>query len=789
MPMAFEASFSDEFATPRDWACLYRSLGLQVIPSKYPREDKSWKRPIMEWAEFRDALTPDILFDRWYGPAGEYAGRKNMGLIMGLASGGAFCVDLDIQKQQGARQWWADLLAEHTHGQEPNTPAQKTGGGGRQLIFRAPEGWSPPTFKTSIGIDIRGQGGFMVAPPSAHQSGTDYDWEPNRGPWQVVIQEAELWLIDAIESLREQHGGAATGTRERAPSTGAEHDAFGLRIDGREEELHRMVWGAILDMYRESPIPPPQSEQDATIIRLWDTYATNTKSRLYRAGMTNAQLLELEGRGRSELVRKWRYAMRKWSGKVAEEAAKPNPNQARETAERPTHAENDVGDIIDPETGEILKEAPKPHARPADPGAADGPPPDRPGAFPDIFTRPPGLVGDIIDWIEATARYPQRSLALPAALAIVGTIAGRKYATPTQSGTHLYTLALAPTGAGKNHAPKQAARLLRAAGFGQLRGPGQYMSMSGVFSALNKQPRHLSFIDEFGGYMARIASSRGSPHERAVKDILRTAWGASFEELRQPSYADGRHMEPIISPCLSIYGMSTPEEFYGAIGGDDIFNGFLNRFLIIRASGKPRETDPPLDEFEVPSPLLWGLAAIKDRVSGRIAESLADDSKPMIRLEWGPGAREAYVALRQDMQADEKNEALLSRVAEMSCRLATIRAIGIDVERPRPIVRLEDMEWGREVVLWSARQMVEDARSYMSETENQARAMLFLRLLRDAPDRRMSRQELVHALRHKLKAREINEVMEGLIEAGEVGVIQKSPTSEGGRTGVVYVVL
>lgn len=47
-----------------------------------------------------------------------------------------------------------------------------------------------------------------------------------------------------------------------------------------------------------------------------------------------------------------------------------------------------------------------------------------------------GRVGDIAQQIVKTAHYPQPELAIGAALALVGTFAGRQYAGQTRSGTH-----------------------------------------------------------------------------------------------------------------------------------------------------------------------------------------------------------------------------------------------------------------------------------------------------------------------------------------------------------------
>jgi hypothetical protein len=321
--------FDDEWASASQWAAMYRAHGLQVVPAHDPREGGQWKRPFGDWIEFQDALAPDAVFARWWDPAtGEHRLRKNMGIITGAASGGLVVVDLDRKEGSQAFQWWADLLAEHCHGQEPVTWIQRTGGGGRQLLFRAPVGWVPPTFKApSMCVDVRGQGGFIMAPPSRHSSGEIYDWEPGRGPWAVDLAAAPEWLIEAIDTLRLEAGGGSSGPQEHTRPEDVKN-AFGQQTDDREHKLQAMVWGAVVDLYRESPIPPTDELQEAEILRLWSQYELTTKTRLSGSqydGMSNADLLEREGRGISELRRKWSYAMRRWTGKVKAAAAEPRP--------------------------------------------------------------------------------------------------------------------------------------------------------------------------------------------------------------------------------------------------------------------------------------------------------------------------------------------------------------------------------------------------------------------------------------------------------------------------------
>jgi hypothetical protein len=329
-------SFDPEFADPTEWAKMYRELGLQVVPAMRPSEHKTqWKRPALpKWRELENELAPDFTFERWYGDNGEHARRYNMGVIAGACSSGVFVVDLDLHKNIRAQAWWDEMSHMATNAGDLDTVEQETGGGGAQLFFRAPLGWIPPTCKTSIGVDIRGQGGFAMMPPSMHESGTAYHWKEGREPWTLEIATAPQWLCDQINTLAQEHGGStgaagSSGPTQRTSSPGTSTDAFGRIIDGREEHMTRMVWARVVQEYRESPIMPGQAEQDEMLRELFSKYERAAKSRIVERGTPNHILLEREGRGITLFRQKWKSAFDQWDGKVRDHAGAPPPQKER----------------------------------------------------------------------------------------------------------------------------------------------------------------------------------------------------------------------------------------------------------------------------------------------------------------------------------------------------------------------------------------------------------------------------------------------------------------------------
>jgi hypothetical protein len=323
------SEFDPDFATPSEWARMYRNAGFQVVPAYYPEERPQWKRPCLDdWKGHQNELVPEFTFARWYGETGTFSRRQNMGLVTGRASGNTFVVDLDTHRNDEARRWWSELLQTHNGGLPLTTIEQRTGGGGRQILFRGPEGWTAPTNKTGIGVDIRGQGGFAMLPPSRHDSGLIYQWLPRHAPTEIGVLDAPGWLLEAVERLVAEHGGGEReGPRPASQSTSSPanaYDAFGHRIDGREEAMRDLVWASVVNWWRECPIPPSEVESTARMREVFQDYERKTRSRLNIAGVPNAELLEREGRGYSLFAEKWRRAIKQWDDEVAE-AGKERP--------------------------------------------------------------------------------------------------------------------------------------------------------------------------------------------------------------------------------------------------------------------------------------------------------------------------------------------------------------------------------------------------------------------------------------------------------------------------------
>ena len=324
------------FDDPSTWAAMYRHHGLQTVPAKCHLDPdlggKPWKSPkLTAWKQLHETGIPNATWNLWYGPNGQHCTRPNMGLLTGAVSGDILALDLDFYKNVGAQQWWLGLLAVHNNNMEPETVEQKTGGGGVHKLFRLPEGTDIGNGASSIGVDFKTNGGFIMLPPSLHDSGKSYEWKKGHGPNDIPIAMAPQWLLDALRELTGTHPAAKApgSTIAPPPPSGEASAAFGTIIDGRENKATRDVWHAVLELHRQSPICPPETQWREYAWKVYvEVYEPSVSSRIVNPSISKREALDQEepARGWMMFWDKWRRTMRKWgTPEFVEQALKPNP--------------------------------------------------------------------------------------------------------------------------------------------------------------------------------------------------------------------------------------------------------------------------------------------------------------------------------------------------------------------------------------------------------------------------------------------------------------------------------
>ncbi len=172
----------------------YADRGWAVFPC-----ERRGKRPLVTHG-VHDATLDAATIERWWARVWPDA---NIGVRTGMHSG---IVVVDVDGDEGADSL-ADL--ERQHGLLPRTASVQTPSGGAHYYLKHPGGQEVRNSVRQLGpgLDIRGDGGYVIAPPSVGANGRQ--WEPDE---RASLAELPGWLQDRLVPDREK-------VAQRAPAS------------------------------------------------------------------------------------------------------------------------------------------------------------------------------------------------------------------------------------------------------------------------------------------------------------------------------------------------------------------------------------------------------------------------------------------------------------------------------------------------------------------------------------------------------------------------------------------
>lgn len=183
--------FAAEAKNMKEWALHYAEMGLAVFPlacrDKVPAVVDGCKA----------ATTERTTIERWWDKNPQY----NIGIATGNKSSGLVVIDLDVDKNKGIDGY--DVLRDwqNKHGKLPETWQSITGRGGYHYFYKDAIVHSNRVGLYE-GVDIRGEGGYIVAPPSVHPNGNIYEWE--QGPEEYEIAQVDNIVNDFLKGEKQR---------------------------------------------------------------------------------------------------------------------------------------------------------------------------------------------------------------------------------------------------------------------------------------------------------------------------------------------------------------------------------------------------------------------------------------------------------------------------------------------------------------------------------------------------------------------------------------------------------
>ena len=180
-------------------------------PGKHPRTRNGLK----------DATTDEALIREYWGSCAD----ANIAIATGRASG---LLVIDIDPRHGGDESLEELN-RLCGGALPHTVESLTGGGGRHVFFQQPDQEIHCSTNVGglMGIDVRADGGYIVAPPSLHKSQRRYEWEASSHPEDAPLASPPPELLALV----------MRGASSEAGQTGSKTLAEPVRQGSRNSTL------------------------------------------------------------------------------------------------------------------------------------------------------------------------------------------------------------------------------------------------------------------------------------------------------------------------------------------------------------------------------------------------------------------------------------------------------------------------------------------------------------------------------------------------------------------------
>lgn len=637
-----------------EMALQYAAMGWHVFPCQ-PRS----KIPYPGTRGVKDATTDQDVIRAWFTRWPD----ANIALACGVGDVPIYVVDVDVDNEKGINGFesleeFQDVLPR------PQTLTQDTPRKGAHFLFTS----STPAMNRNNfrkGIDIRGRGYYIVLAPSIHPNGKAYKWrnwgaELAQFPDAMRPQkEARPWEVTQINPLP-----VRKSTIKRASEYLASIDPA-VQGQGGHDTLLRAAAAMVVRF---------GLDDNTALSLLWNEYNPRCIPPWDMSKPSDVKDFERK-------VREARKTARHQFGDLrdAEEYTENTSDieyGAEIAASLIASADKPVAPV------EVVEQVKRPKALAKRPKA---------GEYPDYLLNPPGMVGDLCKWINATAGCPQPLLALGASIVACGALFGRKVRDMSNGRTNIYMMGVAHSSAGKDHPYDCVQRLFNAAGASLLLG-GRITSDSAIEVALMEHPTKLLGIDEVGHFFTSIKMANGAanPHLKSIVPMLMELFSSAHKLYigKQRAMGEARRID---QPHVCVWGNSSPDIFYSGISRAELRDGWLGRVVTLISESRPKYEI--VEHSEPPEALIQLVQAWVQRkppppdnggdiMRATTTHQIVVPTSPEAMAVFNAFRDEAYGQMLACEKADDDTQFLWGKALQQARTIALIIASGESFELP-----------------------------------------------------------------------------------------------------------
>ena len=698
-----------------DNALQYLAKGLSVIPLA-PKQ----KGPkLAGWSVFCDKqMMPDF--------AQKFFGKEhNIGLCLGSASG-LMAVDIDTDD--------TDLLKK-IEKIIPNSPVKKRGKKG-YTAFYIYEGQTSCSFKKGdAGIDILSAGRQTVLPPSIHPSGISYEW----------LTPATLLTFD----------------KTKLPKLS----------DNQIEQLRFLFKPEV----KKVPVKPVATRLDTAKQEIEDALALIDPDESYEMWVEIGLAIRSEyGESGFDIFNRWSAKGAKYDGVGACYKKYSSFENVRDITiatlfhyamERGFERKSDWSDVVEQFLEDDVAQQESWRVVNSFLGVKDIKAEEEMAA---LFN-PPGLLGEVFQWVTKSSPVIQPMYCIASAIAIMSAVYAQKFQTNTKARTNNYIMAIGPSGSGKSKVCDITPWFLAQLGYADML-MGEPKSDAGLIDALiQRNGKAILCVDEIGHYLRQIKSKTVNAYMANVGAELTKLFSKADGIYISGSYSQGskRASVTLDQPCLTVFGQSVKERVFKSLTEDDFVDGFFNRWLIFESKEAipARNTDYIAAEDNFPAELINQIKELDKRVLDTQLSSNFIKTATGLYVMTAPktaGAKELIAAHNQslDQRRSDPDVGLMfypfTRSGEYLEKLALTAAEIVD---GFPVITEKSATWAIAAVESNLRQIESKLRTLItSDYEEQVQYLLNALPI----GKRLSQSEF-HNLAHSLPPRARNEIMRDLL--------------------------
>lgn len=385
--------------------------------------------------------------------------------------------------------------------------------------------------------------------------------------------------------------------------------------------------------------------------------------------------------------------------------------------------------------------------------------------FPSECLRPPGILGEIIDYNLQTAKYPQPEHALAGALAFMSLITGRRVQDESGTRTNLLIVALGPTRSGKEHPRQVNKKILEYCGADAMY-EEKLASHASLHGFLQKSPAGLLMNDEFGDFLALARSTKGANTQPAqIISAIIKLYSSAGGMYKADRYADNAKQITIDQPHLVLYGTSTGEVFWKHVTPEYLSGGLFGRVIILENRG-----------YVDPSPLASRKVGLPESIMNEVKGWLGcfdhynkifwEHPEPII-VPHTPDALVRYEQHELAISKKRKREtpiraALWSGTAEITAKLALIFACS---RSRNPLqIQVEDVDLAIRLSNWLTRRKVDLSQDNVSENATESAAKRVYRMVKETGKTGITKSVLCRRTQW-LKQKERDEILRDLVQS------------------------